>query len=323
MYSYDHDLGMFVAIGTATVSDDGSLISSDPGTGVLKAGWHCGGDPNASGSVADCPECLTCSGKQCVSDSTQDFKTCNGGAQSHYDINLANNSVETGKTVTVAIDNSCKGQCVPGVGCTPSPEGFNVPDIKDAIDGALQKIFNDDPSTACIPNDGFRATLQAGILKQPQEVVIMCNAHPTNSDGTPNNNICAYSPSSAGNYFVLTPMAMSGGCGTLEADIFHEMMHTFGKDHGAPNSAYHNTVHSKDDPFDCRDRVYGCQESCYSGTTELGSTRGNILACSEDPTQLNQAALAGEKGTGCQACRPITYTDANGNQHTDTVCPSN
>jgi hypothetical protein len=52
MYSYDHDLASFVAIGSATVSDDGSVIRSDPGVGVLKAGWHCGGDPNSTGSTA-------------------------------------------------------------------------------------------------------------------------------------------------------------------------------------------------------------------------------------------------------------------------------
>ena len=30
MYSFDHDLNAFVAIGTATVSDDGSVVESDP-----------------------------------------------------------------------------------------------------------------------------------------------------------------------------------------------------------------------------------------------------------------------------------------------------
>jgi len=52
MYSYDHDLGMFIAIGTGTVSADGSSIVSNPGVGVLKAGWHCGGNPNQSGGAA-------------------------------------------------------------------------------------------------------------------------------------------------------------------------------------------------------------------------------------------------------------------------------
>jgi hypothetical protein len=73
MYSYDHDLASFVAIGTGTVSADGSVIASDPGVGVLKAGWHCGGDPNANGTVADCPDCQICMNNACVgkkSDST-------------------------------------------------------------------------------------------------------------------------------------------------------------------------------------------------------------------------------------------------------------
>ena len=82
MYSFDHDIGSFVAIGTGTVSDDGQVIRSNPGVGVLKAGWHCGGDPNANGSVADCPDCKICQGDKCVPDPAQEGRTCKtqGGA---------------------------------------------------------------------------------------------------------------------------------------------------------------------------------------------------------------------------------------------------
>jgi hypothetical protein len=66
MYSFDHDIGSFVAIGTGTVSDDGQLISSNPGVGVLKAGWHCGGNPNTTGSAGTCPTCKKCQGSGCV-----------------------------------------------------------------------------------------------------------------------------------------------------------------------------------------------------------------------------------------------------------------
>ena len=66
MYSYDHDLAAFVAIGTGTVSNDGSVIKSDPGVGVLKAGWHCGGDPKIFGTASLCPECFKCDGAQCI-----------------------------------------------------------------------------------------------------------------------------------------------------------------------------------------------------------------------------------------------------------------
>src|SRR5207302_8757353 len=62
MYSFDHDISSFVAIGTGTVSDDGQVIRSNPGVGVLKAGWHCGGNPNAIGTAAACPVCNYCVG---------------------------------------------------------------------------------------------------------------------------------------------------------------------------------------------------------------------------------------------------------------------
>lgn len=74
MYSYDHDLSAFIAIGTGTVSADGSVIRSDPGVGVMKAGWHCGGNPNAAGTAATCPECKKCEGNNCANDA--DCKPC-------------------------------------------------------------------------------------------------------------------------------------------------------------------------------------------------------------------------------------------------------
>ena len=89
MYSYDHDLASFVASGSATVSEDGSTITSDAGAGVIKAGWHCGGNPSSTGSVGTCPTCQKCLGNNCVADNGQsppqasptDCKEqyCNGG----------------------------------------------------------------------------------------------------------------------------------------------------------------------------------------------------------------------------------------------------
>src|SRR5258708_32110843 len=52
MYSFDHDIGSFVAIGTGTVSDDGRVIRSNAGGGGLKGGWHCGGNPTTTGAAA-------------------------------------------------------------------------------------------------------------------------------------------------------------------------------------------------------------------------------------------------------------------------------
>jgi len=76
MYSFDHDIGSFVAIGTGTVSDDGLVIRSNPGVGVLKAGWHCGGDPAPSGTAACCRECQKCLNNKCVTDLVRDGRAC-------------------------------------------------------------------------------------------------------------------------------------------------------------------------------------------------------------------------------------------------------
>ncbi len=67
MYSYDHDLEEFVTIGLGTVSKDGSVINSNTGVGVIKAGWHCGSQPNETGCGGACGELCT-SGCECEFD---------------------------------------------------------------------------------------------------------------------------------------------------------------------------------------------------------------------------------------------------------------
>ncbi|MBF0286972.1 MAG: carboxypeptidase-like regulatory domain-containing protein [SAR324 cluster bacterium] len=62
LYSYDHDLEEFVTIGLGKVSEDGQVIESLPGVGVIKAGWHCGSQPSTSGCVHQCTSCQICMG---------------------------------------------------------------------------------------------------------------------------------------------------------------------------------------------------------------------------------------------------------------------
>jgi len=50
-YSFDHDLGTYVSIGTGTVSEDGATVTSDPGFGIVKGGWHCAGQGQESGEA--------------------------------------------------------------------------------------------------------------------------------------------------------------------------------------------------------------------------------------------------------------------------------
>jgi hypothetical protein len=62
MYSFDHDLEEFVSIGLGTVSADGTVIATNPGVGVIKAGWHCGSQPSGGGCAANCGDCKKCDG---------------------------------------------------------------------------------------------------------------------------------------------------------------------------------------------------------------------------------------------------------------------
>lgn len=79
MYSFDHDISSFVAIGTGVVSEDGQVIRSSPGVGVLKAGWHCGGNPTTRACLHNCPECQKCVDPpcQCEQDPAQQNHPCN------------------------------------------------------------------------------------------------------------------------------------------------------------------------------------------------------------------------------------------------------
>jgi hypothetical protein len=119
MYSFDHDIGSFVAIGTGTVSDDGRLIRSNPGVGVLKAGWHCGGDPNAIGHVADCGSCRICAdigSGTCVPDPFQNGNSCRrGGTEGVCD---NGNCVPK---VTLASINVNPAAPTPVIGGSPTP----------------------------------------------------------------------------------------------------------------------------------------------------------------------------------------------------------
>ncbi len=65
-YSFDHDLGHFVSIGPGTVSDDGTVVTSNVGVGIVKAGWHCCGFPQGTGTTDNCPLCTECFLDLCI-----------------------------------------------------------------------------------------------------------------------------------------------------------------------------------------------------------------------------------------------------------------
>jgi hypothetical protein len=161
MYSFDHDIGSFVAIGTGTVSDDGRVIASNPGVGVLKAGWHCGGDPAAIGTAADCGDCRICQRTGCQADRSQDgpnrndsktccfngeklpnqnvpyddlIAKCGGRAQNRslrHEIDGCSNSPDDPMRVTHIVllsqNPTAFGRAEPGGAPSGGPPGFDLP----------------------------------------------------------------------------------------------------------------------------------------------------------------------------------------------------
>lgn len=73
MYSYDHDLEEFVTIGLGTVSEDGAVIRSNNGVGVIKAGWHCGSVATGSGCCHHCPVCQSSGGAAAIEGGEREF----------------------------------------------------------------------------------------------------------------------------------------------------------------------------------------------------------------------------------------------------------
>jgi hypothetical protein len=55
------------------------VVTANPGVGVIKAGWHCCGNPLVSGLPFECPDCKTCEGGLgilCVPDQTRNGQAC-------------------------------------------------------------------------------------------------------------------------------------------------------------------------------------------------------------------------------------------------------
>lgn len=112
MYSFDHDIGSFVAIGTGIVSDDGLVIRSAQGVGVLKAGWHCGGDPNTTGGAAICPVCFFCPGSLSACQPQGNGTACGNGGHCEFGKGcVGGNPCPTGYAL------NSEGKCCQGDDC--------------------------------------------------------------------------------------------------------------------------------------------------------------------------------------------------------------
>lgn len=65
IFSFDHDLGDFIAVGLATVTEDGAQLCSDPGFGIVKAGWGgCSPPPPPKTCMDGCDDGDICNGEE-------------------------------------------------------------------------------------------------------------------------------------------------------------------------------------------------------------------------------------------------------------------
>ncbi len=170
MYSFDHDLGAFVSIGPATVSEDGTVVQSDPGVGVLKGGWVCEGNPSPpSGGAGDCPDCMRCNGSECVPDRGNpppDKLCCGINTPKPYDPKVQ--CCETGELVDKLPMPEDLLQCpnrTQREGYTPTSNGCSggAPNNPNAFDEACVRI-GQAPSflSTCNAHDICYGTCQSG-----------------------------------------------------------------------------------------------------------------------------------------------------------------
>lgn len=273
MYSFDHDLGSFVSIGPGTVSDDGMVIASDPGVGVIKGGWHCGGNPTGIGTCEhECDD-----GNDCTEDSRVDgvcitINRPNGTpckTAKSVQVDCRPNEFFFSSRVNVAIDDSCsRGTCNEGE-CRPAGV-FDGQAIASAATAAVDTICHNpcivgeglrDKMTECLAVTGFR--IRCGPLETPTAC----------GEATTFFPLCIPGVAGCSNVFTLGPKQFtSPGCMTspLSSTIFHEMVHSASCDAGGPGHGDGDAV------LRPTDKVFGCEESCFPGST---GGRGFPLAC--------------------------------------------
>jgi hypothetical protein len=184
MFYFDRDLGDWVANGTATITEDGTQLCSDPGYGVVKGAWNCCTTPIALKicfGLLKCPDpdpndCKTgvpvC--PICVDVNEPDGKTCDDGDPLTVDdkckngvcgsmpqcVDSSGNPLPNGAPCDDG--NVCtRDQCTNGT-CTGTPDNSIIPPQISPTDchkqiclnGAITTLVNDFESCS----DGNPAT---------------------------------------------------------------------------------------------------------------------------------------------------------------------
>ncbi|UXI68190.1 carboxypeptidase-like regulatory domain-containing protein [Tahibacter amnicola] len=114
---WDHDLATFVPMGRGTVSEDGTRVVSDPGSGITKAGWG-GGPPPTPPNCGTNPPAESCRGGQCgPCGPCKQQSQAQGQQCPSCTVNIA----KVGKECTTS--NYCR-RCKGNGSCGPDPARF-------------------------------------------------------------------------------------------------------------------------------------------------------------------------------------------------------
>lgn len=280
MYSFDHDIGSFVAIGTGTVSEDGLVIRSDPGVGVLKAGWHCGGDPAANGTVADCPQCKYCQNNTCVTDPGQNNASCDDSNACTTSDRCAGGACIGGAHVNCDDGNACtEDSCDTAAGCKHK-----------ALPCCAGQPYDPSKEGCCEPLGAkytlaFSCCVQAGtalVDKCSDASYLLCDLK------VPRNSNCPYNPTSDGcSAPLIGDIALLSGVNFRTACDIHDFCYGMcGSDKASCDTEFRNNLNSICDGLPVGDpRFPDClfdAEVFYDAVNNLGG--GNYdaaqgLAC--------------------------------------------
>jgi len=130
LFSFDQDLEQFVSIGPGTIWVNGLTVGSNPGVGVVKAGWHDwaapGSEPAGGGEPSCRHDCGNC-------------KNCLGGA-----------CREAPEETAEQVEDNCRMES-----CSENPDPIDLSDVPDGMqccaNPALPQVPASiiDPSEAC------------------------------------------------------------------------------------------------------------------------------------------------------------------------------
>ncbi len=145
IYQFDHDIGRFVSVGPATVTEDGQFVVSDPGFGVVRTGWGGATRPRPPTTcAASCDDHNECTTDTCVSGTCRHTPANEGGSCTGSVTDCQVKVCRSGACLTEEMDcddeDPCTVDLCSGNQCFHDPvgEGGMCDNGKQCVDGICE-----------------------------------------------------------------------------------------------------------------------------------------------------------------------------------------